>query len=41
MKRLKPMFPTFGCFLEKTYIHKKPFCLIFSLEGKNVSQINV
>ena len=26
--------------LEKAYVHKKPFCLIFSLGGENVSQIN-
>ena len=40
MKRLKSMFYTFDYFLEKAYVHKKPFCLIFSLGGKNVSQTN-
>ena len=27
-------------FLKKTYVHKKPFCLIFSLGEKNVCQSN-
>ena len=35
------MFRTFGYFLEKTYIDKKPFCLIFSLAVKNVNQSNI
>ena len=41
MERLKSMFYTFGYFLEKAYVHKRPFCHIFSLVGENVSQSNV
>lgn len=33
---LSPCFILLVIFLEKTYVHKKPFCLIFSLGEKNV-----